>query len=397
MKEGLLSKTYFFLLCLYVFFIPQFYLVEGGRLNSFYYLLFYSLVIFSFVKAFFLVNAEGMLSTLIENKSILWFLLYMVFSLASYFWSEANIPSVGTYSLFKSLLILVPILFINVGNANLEKLFKVYFWGTIFGSLQVIYNYYFKAEFYYGIKRSFILGVDSNESAIFIALGFALALYYYFSYRNIWYLIPCFPQIVAVFYTGSRTGFIAIFITAIIALFYFKILKLNFKSIVLIPAMVAIFYLLPYIVPSENLDRIMHTSKDISSGEMSGRSQIWAEAIRLIPNKLVYGYGMNSVGDILEKHYMRFNAHNVFLKTQFELGLIGSLLLLLWLYYYTKKIISNNTVFKSYFIMSYVIILISFMQLSWIYSVNFMVILALLLNSAGRYDAKVLGSNSIEE
>jgi O-antigen ligase len=314
--------------------------------------------------------------------------MFLFLSLVSYFWSEANKPSVATYSLIKSLLIIIPVLFLNFGNDHLEKLIKVYFYGTVFGSLQVIYNYYFKAEFYYGIKRSFILGIDSNESAIFIALGFSLALFYYFNSKKIWYLLCCFPQIVAVFYTGSRTGFVSIFICTIMSLFFFKIIKFNAKSLLLIPAIVGIFYLLPLIVPAENIQRIMHTSQDLSAGEMSGRSRIWAEAIRLIPNKLVYGYGMNSFNDILEKHFMRFNAHNVFLKSQFELGLIGSLIFLIWLIYFAKKLIGNDTYLKSFLVISFIIIIISFMQLSWIYSVNLMVLISLLLNTLGNYNVK---------
>ena len=184
MKEGLISKTYFFILCLYVFFIPQYYLVENGKLNIIYYLLFYSLIFFSLVKIFFLVYTEGIISTLISNKSIFWFLMFLFLSLISYFWSEANKPSVATYSLIKSLLIIIPVLFLNFGNDHLEKLIKVYFYGTVFGSLQVIYNYYFKAEFYYGIKRSFLLGVDSNESAIFIKIGLFNNGSEFFSFRR---------------------------------------------------------------------------------------------------------------------------------------------------------------------------------------------------------------------
>jgi O-antigen ligase len=388
MREGLLSKTYFIILCAYVFFIPQFYLEEGNKLNMFYYLLYYGLVFFSIIKLFFQVYTWEIVPSLVNNRSIIAFLAFLFISLASFFWSEANDPGIAAFSLFKSLLIIIPLLFLNTENDQLEKLFKFYYLGSILGSIQIIYNYYFKAEYLWGIKRSYLTGVDSNESAIFIAIGFSLALFYYFKSKNIWYLFSCFPQVVAVFYTGSRTGFVAIFIAAIMTLFYFKVLKFNFKSILLILSFILILFLLPYIVPSENVERIFQTTQDLSSGEMSGRTRIWSEAIRLIPDKLFYGYGMNSFSDILEKHYMAFNAHNVFLKAQFELGIIGSLLLLIWLYIYFRKLSVNRSEYKSFFVVSFVIILISFMQLSWIYSVNLLVMVSLLLNSIGNIDTQ---------
>jgi O-antigen ligase len=79
---------------------------------------------------------------------------------------------------------------------------------------------------------------------------------------------------------------------------------------------------------------------------------------------------------------MRFNAHNVFIKAQFELGIIGIIPLLLWLIISFKKILNNQTEYKPLLLTLFLIILISFMQLSWIYSINLLVINAILINIA---------------
>ncbi len=138
-----------------------------------------------------------------------------------------------------------------------------------------------------------------------------------------------------------------------------------------------LFYVLPMFIPSDNLLRILNTGSDLEAGEMSGREVIWARAFEMIPKKWIGGYGMNSFANLAEDN---FNAHNVFIKSQFELGILGSLTIILWVFFSIKKLIANMSDYKPLLINIFSIIFISFLQLSWIYSINIMVLLTLILN-----------------
>ena len=193
------------------------------------------------------------------------------------------------------------------------------------------------------------------------------------------------PLIISVVFTGSRTGFFAILVSFIMALYFFDVIKFNLASIFVFVIPAIALFTLPYIVPNENLSRVMNITDDISNLNMSGREVIWSEMLRLIPERLLSGYGMNSTADVLEKYFARFNAHNVFLKALFELGLLGLFALILWIYYLIKKIFENKTAYRPLLLIITAIIIVSYMQLSWIYNIKLLVLISLILNISYNY------------
>lgn len=382
-----MSKIYFYLLCIYVFVIPQYDIEAVGTSLYLFDLMLYSFMLFSAFQIIHLVISEKYFNLISENKSIGLY-IFMLFSGISYFWTESREPLDHVSQVIKIIIIITPILFLDFTEIQINTLIKVYIFGTILGSFQVVYNYYYVAEYMYGTKRSFITGIDSNESAILIVIGFGFVLYNYFKSKNSFYLLVLLPLILAVFYTGSRTGFIAIIISTLLALFFFKLLTFKFSSLLIILSLVGIIYVMPLLVPSDNLTRITGVGKDLSTGEMSGREEIWAQAFLLMPKKIISGYGMSSFTDILESNFRRVNAHNVFVKAQFELGMIGLGILLVWLYFSFIKILKSKNEFKPLVLNSFIIIVVSFLQLSWIYSISLLVLIALVLNIASMSETK---------
>lgn len=376
-----MQKYYIIILAIYVFILPQYAKASVDETNLFYEFLFYSLLFVSTLQILHLIISEKIFNIFTQNKAI-WLFVFMFISGISFFWSEAFEPKVHVFQVVKIIVVITPLYFLNFDNKKLDLLLMIFFIGTILGSFQVIYNYYFDAEFYYGIKRSYIKGIDSNESAVLLSIGYCLSIFYFYSKKNMLFLFATTPQIAAVFYTGSRTGFISLLIGSFMALYLFGIFEFKIKSILIVVSLVIGFFFLQIALPPENISRIFNTGEDISTGEMSGRKEIWEHSMSLIPERLIGGYGMNSFADILERTYMRFNAHNVFIKAQFELGIIGIIPLLLWIIISFKKILNNQTEYKPLLVTLFIIILISFMQLSWIYSINLLVINAILNNIA---------------
>ena len=376
-----MSKFYYYILCIFIFITPQYSKASADQISILYDSLSYIFLIASLIQIFHLFLNEKIFNLIKDNKAT-WLFVFMFISGASFFWSQANDPKEHLYLIIKIIIVIIPLCFLEIGEKELSTLLKIYLIGTILGSLQVIYNYYFNAEFYYGIKRSYITGIDSNESAILLAIGYCLTLFYYYRSKNLLILLAAIPQIAAVFYTGSRTGFIAIIICSLMALYLFDFLKLKFSSLLIVVALAGGFFVLQMVLPAENMNRIFNTGEDLSTGEMSGRKEIWEHAFLLIPQKIVSGYGMNSFADTIEKSFMRFNAHNVFIKAQFEVGIIGLIPLLLWLISSFIKILKNHSVFKPLIITLFIVIVVSFMQLSWIYSTNLLVLILLIINIA---------------
>ncbi len=180
-----MSKLYFYILCIYIFIIPQYNVLEHDNVNL-YDIMVYFFIFISALQLFYLLTTYNYFSSLIKNKSFLLLLIYMVLSTFSYFWNQAEDPMIQLNLIIKIILVITPIMLMNFNQKQLQLILKIYLIGSFLGSLQVVYNYYFVAEFFWDIKRSYITGIDSNESAILLSIGYSLALYYFFKYKNIY-------------------------------------------------------------------------------------------------------------------------------------------------------------------------------------------------------------------
>jgi O-antigen ligase len=144
-------------------------------------------------------------------------------------------------------------------------------------------------------------------------------------------------SIFLIFKADSRQAFIGLIIS--VTFLFWK--KMNSKKRTFsIVALLIIIFIFGQSFDSDNF--IQSQSRSSSLDEittLTGRTLIWSEAVQLIADKPIAGYGFNAGQIALEKNYSTpfgwttRSAHNFILQMGLDLGLIGILLILLGVVY----------------------------------------------------------------
>lgn len=159
---------------------------------------------------------------------------------------------------------------------------------------------------------------------------------------------------------SSKSGIFSMII--ILALFFskyfFKSLKIALPAI--LTGLAVLIVLLFQFIPG-NVNRFWDFERIIITGQISetnkestqARIYIWKDAVELIKEHPVLGYGTGDVKDALVKKYRKenfsfaaeekLNAHNQFLQTFIATGAVGFLLLILTLFFSLKLFLKNNS------------------------------------------------------
>lgn len=157
-------------------------------------------------------------------------------------------------------------------------------------------------------------------------------------WKKIYYGILLFVFILMIILLGSKIGYIAAF-SSMFFLGFFKLSKLLYKLsfvFLLTISLYLIFTQVPYINK-----RILGFKWQINQHELISldhrlpRSVVWPEAVSLIKERPLKGYGFGRGFEILSTRYQaigytkgienRFNAHNQFLESTLQLGIFGIL------------------------------------------------------------------------
>ncbi|MPM18912.1 hypothetical protein SDC9_65330 [bioreactor metagenome] len=351
---------------MFIFIIPQFSLEYWGSGKYFFGII---LILYSLQ---FILRKKW----LINGKTLIFIYLFILYALISILFSDSNEKGIWLFRLLT--LFLVAISFSMYFNSlkNIFDFFKVYYLGTIFASLQIIYFYYYSSQNFIVESRANIFGIDSNESSIILCFGLITGLYLYNKNKNKILFISQLLIVYAVVLTYSRTGFISlIFVTIYYAWSQLKGLK-RYAVIFL--------FILGFIVVSPYLYQFWHNvgfQFYTSTGklDLSGRDLIWSTGLNIFKDsdKILFGFGIDSFSFELDKKLFGANAHNVFLKVLFELGIIGIFFFLLLLI----NILSNIYLLRKYdkiTVLLFLVLLFSFMTLSWIYTINVWIFIVLL-------------------
>lgn len=180
------------------------------------------------------------------------------------------------------------------------------------------------------IERYTGLGNSPNGIAANIALALPMAYFLgSFRSRGLWRWLNYLYLPVALFgiiLTASRGGFVVALAGLMVIPLTLGALRRGGRVAVIVGTVVAAVALLA-VVPVGNFERIAETSSEISEGNVSNRSQIWAGGLELYRQSPLVGIGTGSFGRAIEPVLgYSIAAHNAFLVVLIESGVVGFVL-----------------------------------------------------------------------
>ena len=241
-----------------------------------------------------------------------------------------------------------PLYFIGIDNAIIKDLLLF----MMFFSLNKYGNYKFS-------KQS-----DKNKDLIFWAMNFI-----------------CFTTLLIV---QSATGLLVYVIYLALLFIFNSILKIkvSYKLVLLIYIIV---FLIIVVLGSDSDIIVAITNLLGRSYTFSGRTRLWARALKMILQKPLLGYGYTS-GNI-EMWGGFFSAHNIFLELAIQGGFL-CLTVFLWMILYVLKANKNSDIkyFNVVFLTIFAYLLVGLMETG--INIGFYMALVLAVHSNDKYLAK---------
>jgi len=266
------------------------------------------------------------------NNSTIFYIIFLLWSLISWFWSEdvgANLSKNITYFsllLYYFLIILLP----NKSDDTMHL--KAFVIGILL-STSIMILFLPEMLYFNDPDRASGGGLDPNDFASLIAIALPLAIMWLQLEETIWkkFIPALFIPIglLGISYTGSRTGTVALLP------FGFFALSLVFnkkKSVMSLAAIVLVGVGLTLILkkaPESYFARVRQSGIE-SSDEIGGRLPVWTTGLNMFLNNPLSGVGTGNFMNSFHRYTKTFGrdavAHNSFISVAGELGIIGLLL-----------------------------------------------------------------------
>ncbi|MCK9438759.1 MAG: oligosaccharide repeat unit polymerase [Patescibacteria group bacterium] len=368
------------LLLFIVFYIPLhfgFYLEtnEVFEFHKFFIfrILFFTLIFFWFLKIVFFVDIKKLVKTsFFIIKKYFWPLsFFLFFCLLSVLWSvDPRASLFGSLSrqfgwfnyffLFVFLFILV--LEIITSNNYKDKL-KFFLYSILSSSFLVslyaicqffAWNFFQWSEPPSLTGRAFSTLGQPNFLGMFLILSIPISLYFLKKSKKIFGKTVCLLiflfQILALFFSGSRSAWIGFLISLIFVLFifYFK----NNKKIFYFSFLFLLLFFCSLFFLNKSFNQRTLSSFDFNSGSTAARAWLWPKAIEAFIERPM-GYGLENQREALipfyEKRWAEVNvvnvvfdrSHNVFLDYLLCLGFFGFIFFCFLLFLLSKILIKN--------------------------------------------------------
>lgn len=321
-----MKKATVFLSCLYFFSCPLEFVLNRLFGSSVKYI---GLAVAASVLLFFLLNRQ---KTIHIGRLQICLLVFAALQAASLLWTNYNsytLPRLTGY-LEMALLVLLLSIF-PFERKDLTALVRAYTLGCVILALLVVF--FGKMDGGYNsagrLTISFLGAyLDPNNLASILLTGIFFCFHQIFQkhgrspYINILCAVLFVLQVVALFFTGSRGGLIAL----AVSLFAYLLLRAKKKNLPLLivlslAALVLCIQLLPHLLPQTLYDRLFDFQQYTDG---SGRLTIWAGALRQILYRPLLGYGIASYFD-----FINGAMHNTYIAVLFELGLAGFVLFMI--------------------------------------------------------------------
>lgn len=285
------------------------------------------------------------------NKITIIFLLFILWAFISIFWSISPIRSVIEGIQLISVL-LIYILTRRLSEEGLNKLLKVLFLVTGCIGLLGLLEYLFISGG--RIQSTF---TNPNPFGIYMVMVFLLVLSLFVRLKSKSYLFLSILFLSLILLSGSRASIAAMLISLIIVFLGLdrSQLKVALKKSLIIFIIAFIFsqlsmyasiYIRENIFLDQSLLESITRSSSFITSSLKGRLEFWRVAFKLFKNKPILGYGNGTYFSAyyieygMNQWYSRF-AHNHYLQTMPELGIVGIILFLGFLWTGLKAVIYN--------------------------------------------------------
>lgn len=253
--------------------------------------------------------------------------LYIAWNAATMFWSikpDNTYNRIDTYiQLFVFSLLIWDLL---ADRASLDDGLQMYVLGGGVAIVSTIFNYFAGTGVRGGIRYA-ASGFDPNDMGITLAIGMPIAWYLATSQRersmgwlfriiNYAY-IP--GAVMAILLAASRTSLIATAPASLYILMTFSRLRLFTRIVVFSILVYALFAIQP-LIPESSFQRLSQTGDSITSGNLTGRVDIWREGYQVFAAHPLNGVGSGTFREAIDA---KKAPHNVFVALSTETGLIG--------------------------------------------------------------------------
>ncbi len=264
-------------------------------------------------------------------------------SALSIFWTvdwNATVTRAGTYA---QLLVAIWMIWeLVVVETRVLGFLQAYVLGALVASVDTIYNYMqghsaaqlaaVEGEVSWETYRYSIAGVNENDLGLMLALSVPMIFYLLVSRRNPFVKLIAWIQLVAgvtaILLTASRGSLLAVIVGA--TMFPLVLFRLpRYQRLFSAAAFAGLLACGAYFVPQSSWSRILELGSEFSEGTLTHRTQIWAAGLEGFRERPFLGTGSGAYAATVVKAIDRpLVAHNTFLSTLVELGVVGALLLL---------------------------------------------------------------------
>lgn len=205
---------------------------------------------------------------------------------------------------------------------------QMYVLGCYVALSDTIVNFLVGNTFYYG--RYTAAGTSPDDLGAILALGIPVAWYLAVSKNNtpMSYLLKSVnyayipAALVGIALSATRLALVAAIPGILFGLASLTRLRLSTRISIFVFLVLAAYFLLP-LIPQESFQRLGTTGNEISSGDLNGRTELWAQGITSFEKHPLLGIGSNMYRSINVENKV---AHNSFISVLVELGLVGLLL-----------------------------------------------------------------------
>ena len=256
-------------------------------------------------------------------------LIFIFWNAISIFWSMNADRSVEHLMTWVQIFLMVCILWdLYTTRQSIEAALQMYVLGGYVALASTVINFMVGNTFYYG--RFSAAGTSPDDLGAILAIGITVAWYLADSKSNNailrslkWVNYAYIPAaLLGIALSGTRLALVAAIPGFIFGLASLTRLRMSTRIAIFVFLIAAGYFSLP-LIPQESFERLGTTGNEISSGDLNGRTELWAEGIVSFEKHPLVGIGSNMYRSINVENKV---AHNSFISVLVELGLVGFLL-----------------------------------------------------------------------
>ena len=261
-------------------------------------------------------------------------LFFTIFAFFSMMWSVSFETSVGrVVSYFLLFALLISGAMFKYTEDDINKIKYALTWSSRLTALvMLIFAEYVGGRF----RLMGIIEEDPNYLCAYLAFGIVYALETLTTKNKAGKKVLAVAELILYFYlvlvSGSRGGLLAIAGGAASYLLTYRGQKIKYiaRKVILITLVAVLLIVMIDYLP-ENL-RVRFTSENVLENGGSGRTKLWAQSFDLFANgnilRQLFGFGTATIAWCFSRYgYSEINvAHNMFIETLAELGIVGLVL-----------------------------------------------------------------------